>query len=201
MPAFFSDVLDEIVTPVFLERVQRKFHFAETQMIELQTVAEQMTPLMRSEAAWERKAYPMPKRHRINEHDQIYESVVMTLGSGIDRLQERYCKRELFLSSYIVEVLSGEILMRGYDAYNQYVRKETGRHAAGYHFLGSEAAFPLDLLPELLRECSLQITCNSAFCMQPNKSVAFVAELTQDENMYCRSICQGCNHTHCSHRC
>ena len=198
MPAFFSNILDEILTPVFLERVRKKFHFEKTHMVEIQTVAMRMIPLIQTEAFWERKEFLMPDR--TNESNNIYESVFMSLGKGIDYLQERYEEGEFLLKSYILEVLANEILLRGYDAYNQYIKKETNWHVARYYFLGSEAAFPLDILPSLLKECSLQITCNSAFYMSPNKSVVFISELTQDEKRYCGSICFDCKNKNCPNK-
>lgn len=200
MTAFFHHVLDDFLTPAFLEEVRSKFHFSETHRMELRTVAKRMLPLMRKEAFWERKKYRMSGQCPAAKSDCVSEIVVMSLGRGIDCLQETYEKRELLLSSYMVETLAGEILMRGYEAYRQYVENETGLYVAGYHFPGSEENFPLAMLPDLLKECSLQITCNDAFCMIPNKSVAFIAELTYHENVHCKSICFGCNNKDCPNR-
>ncbi|MDE7312957.1 MAG: hypothetical protein K2N87_15270 [Eubacterium sp.] len=200
MAAFFREVLDRCFTPDFLYGVRKKFHFAETQMREMQEVAMCMAPRMHKEAFWERKADFIQGRHCMEKPGRKYEIAAMSLGSGIDHLQERYSAEGLLLQSYILEVLAGEILMEGYPAYQQYIKKETGWRVAAYHFPGSEEALPLELLPELLQECAPQITCNAAFAMSPAQSVLFLAELAQDGRIECGSLCQGCRQSSCPNR-
>ena len=200
MAAFFSDVLDKFLSTAFLEGVRKKFHYDETQVSEFQAVAEEMLPLMRDEAFWERKVFSGANQCQGEAQSVIYEQVVMSLGNGIDSLQERYNERELLSQSYMIEVLVSELLLQGYAAYNRYIRKNTDWHVARYHFLGSEDDFPLNMLPNLLKELTPLITCNAAFCMLPKKSVAFIAELTQDDKVRCRGICVGCNNFHCPNR-
>ena len=200
MEAFFPDALDKFLSPAFLEEVCKKFHYDETQVSELQVVAEEMLPLMQEEAFWERRVFHGENEHQNEVSGVIHEQVVMSLGNGIDCLQERYSERELLSQSYMIEVLASELLLQGYVAYNRYIRKNTDWHVARYHFLGSEKDFPLEMLPKLLKELTPLITCNSAFCMLPKKSVAFIAELTQDDKVQCRGICVGCNNLNCSNR-
>ncbi len=194
MAAFFTDVLDRLLNPEFLTGVRKKYHFQDAQADDLQAVAEAMLPILKKEAFWKRKPYWIQssgQKEKINA-DKTYEFAVMSLGSGTDYLQERYTKSGLIMQSYMIEVLACEILMQGYDAYSEYVLNKTGWHPLKYHFFGSEEVFPLDMLPGLLEEYTPQITCNSAFCMLPQKSVAFICELTQDEKQQCESVCSGC---------
>lgn len=200
MAAFFPDVLDKFLSPAFLEGVRKKFHYDETQASEFQVVAEEMQPLMREEAFWERRVFLGENEHQSEACGMIHEQVVMSLGNGIDCLQERYSERELLSQSYMIEVLASELLLEGYAAYNRYIRKNTDWHVARYHFLGSEEGFPLEMLPNLLKELTPLISCNAAFCMLPKKSAAFIAELTQDGKVQCRGICVGCNNLNCSNR-
>ena len=200
MAAFFPDALDKFLAPVFLEGVRNKFHYDETQAFEFQVVAEEMMPLIREEAFWERRESSGENKHQSEACSVIHEQVVMSLGNGVDCLQERYSERKLLSQSYMIEVLSSELLLQGYAAYNRYIRKNTDWHVARYHFLGSEEEFPLEMLPDLLKELTPLITCNSAFCMLPKKSVAFIAELTQDDKVRCRGICVDCNNLNCSNR-
>ena len=167
MAAFFSNVLDNFLSPAFLEGVRKKFHYDETQAFEFQAVAEEMLPLMREEAFWERRVFSGENKHQSEACSVIQEQVVMSLGKGIDCLQERYSERELLSKSYMIEVLASELLLQGYAAYNHYIRKNTDWHVARYHFLGSEEDFPLAMLPDLLKELAPLVTCNSAFCMLP----------------------------------
>lgn len=209
---FFPALLVEFVTPVFLGGVRRKFHFDEGQLAEIREVAEEMLPVLRKEAFWTRAVYlPENLRHeKISGANgdgaqpallyAVYEKAAMSLGRGVDLLQESYSEKGLLLQSYIVEVLAGELLMRGYDAYNRYVAAHTDRHVARYHFPGSEEAFPLEMLLELLKDFTEEITCNAAFCMVPKKSVVFISELTQDESVRCQGICVGCGNAACPNR-
>lgn len=214
---FFPVLLEEFVSPTFLEKVRIKFHFEEEQTAEIRKVAEDMLPVLRKDAFWVRAAYltkmrqiDLPETHPRegrSENGQsaeclepMYEKVGMSLGKGIDLLQEGYSERGKLLQSYIVEALSGELLMRGDDAYNRYVAEHTAWHVARYHFPGSEDSFPLEMLPELLKDLTQEITCNATFCMLPKKSVVFVSELTQDETVHCEGICVGCGNTACPNR-
>lgn len=200
MEHFFPALLDEFISADFLEKVRKKFHFEKEQTAQIRGVAEEMLPDMREEAFWIRKASSVERQRLPDASDTAYECAAMSLGRGIDLLQEGYSEKGLLLESYIVEVLAGELLMSGYDAYNRYIAEHTERHVARYHFPGSEDTFPLEMLPELLKDLTQKITCNAAFCMQPKKSVVFVAELTQDENVHCKGICIGCSNTSCPNR-
>lgn len=199
MEHFFPSLLDELISLDFLEKTQKKFHFGEEQTVQIQAVAGKMLPLVREEGFWTRKAYSLKNRQFVEKSDG-YDCVAMSLGRGVDLLQERYSEKGLFSESYIVEVLAGELLMRGYDAYNQYITEHTDRHVARYHFPGSEDSFPLEMLPELLKDLTQEITCNAAFCMQPKKSVVFISELTEDVQVQCKGICIGCGSTSCPNR-
>lgn len=205
MELFFPVLLEKFVSLVFLEKVRRKFHFEKEQTAEVRKVAEEMLHVLQKEAFWVRASYmwekcPYRAENAEAAHETTYEKVAMSLGKGIDFLQESYSEKGLFLESYVVEVLAGELLMRGYDAYNRYIQAHTDRHVARYHFPGSEDAFPLEMLPELLKDLTQKITCNASFCMLPKKSVVFVSELTQDEAVHCQGICVGCGNAACPNR-
>ena len=195
MADFFTDLLDGFLNPSFLEKVRDKFHYEETRSSELRAVAEQMFPLICEEAFWERNVSSLQK-----SSGAVYEDVVMSLGAGIDSLQDHYSSQGMLSRSYMLEVLASELLLQGYGAYNRYIEKNTDRHVARYHFLGSEDSFPLSMFPSLLDITDGRITCNEAFCMLPKKSVAFVAELTQDEKVRCEGVCVGCNRRQCPNR-
>ena len=209
MAGFFADLLDGFMEPSFLQEVRDKFHYGETQAGEFQAVAEEMLPLIRNEAFWARSTSCLKSASGNSVETagsdmgygyRTYEDVVMSLGAGIDSLQDHYSNQGMLSRSYMIEVLASEFLLRGYSAYNRYIEKNTDMHVARYHFLGSEDSFSLDELPRLLDKMTGRITCNEAFCMLPRKSVAFVAELTRDERVRCEGICVGCGSTHCPNR-
>lgn len=199
MKHFFPTLLDELISPDFLEKARKKFHFGEEQAAQMRAVAEEMLPLIQEEGFWTRKAYSL-KNRQFNKESDGYDCAAISLGHGVDLLQESYSEKGLLSESYIVEVLAGELLMQGYDAYNRYIAEHTDRHVARYHFPGSEDSFSLEMLPELLKELTQEITCNAAFCMQPKKSVVFVSELTQDEKIHCQGICAACSNLSCPNR-
>lgn len=198
MQAFFPELLDSFLGRDFIIKVCEKFHYEETDLSKLQAVAGEMLPLMRREAFWEVCA---PWIWDCGEKtDVICEGVVMTLGAALDCLQESYHKAGMLTESYMLEALAGELLLHGYKAYNSHVGKAEGWHVARYHFPGSEKSLPLEMLPHMLSRFSVQVSCNEAFCMLPKKSVAFLAELTQDEKVRCEGICAGCGNLRCSNR-
>ncbi|MCM1155957.1 MAG: hypothetical protein NC314_10975 [Roseburia sp.] len=194
MAAFFPDLLEEFLTPSFLDKVRDKFHYGETQEKEFREVARKMYLLMQKEAFWE-----SAESTNVSCTDS-YADVVISLGAGLDSLQEQYSRQGMLSKSYMLEVLAGELLMQAYGAYNRYIGQNTDWHVARYHFPGSEDSYPLQMLPHLLEKTDGRVTCNEAFCMMPKKSVAFVAELTQDKNVRCEGICIGCGNVHCSNR-
>lgn len=200
MAEFFPDLLDRFSEAAFLESVCRKYHYRQGQETELWAVAEQMLPLIRREAFWEHRRSGLFPGKGNDPASTAYEDVVMSLGSSLDSLQENYHEKEQLSESYMLEVLASELLLMGYGAYNRYVKGERNLHVARYHFPGSEEDFPLEMVPELLEGFPGQITCNTAFCMIPKKSVAFVAELTRGGRMQCEGICAGCHNMRCPNR-
>lgn len=129
-----------------------------------------------------------------------YERVVISLGPGIDILQEQYGEKGFLSKSYMLEALASELLLESYGAYNRYAAETTDYHVARYHFPESEAAYPLERMPELLAGLTERVSCNAAFCLLPKKSVVFVAELTRDETVQCEGICMGCGNVRCINR-
>lgn len=198
MAQFFGELLDAFSDKTFLEKVCKKYHYGGEQLQELAAVAAEMLPLMRTEACWERIACGAAER-RVQTGGEIslicppvIEPVIMTLGAGVDTLQESYLKRGLLSEGYMIESLASELLLKGYGAYNRHVAAHTVFHVARYHFPGGEESYPLEQLPRLLEQTSLSVTCNGAYCMQPKKSVVFWAELTTEDTAYCQGICVGC---------
>ena len=198
MQAFFPELLNSFLDMEFIKKVCEKFHYEEINLSELQAVAGEMLRLMGRQAFWE---VCTPWIWDCGEKtDAVYEGVVMTLGKGLDCLQESYQKEGMLTESYMLEALASELLLHGYKAYNHHVREAGGWHVARYHFPGSEKNLSLEMLPHMLSRFSVQVSCNEAFCIMPKKSVVFLAELTQDETVRCEGICVGCENVRCSNR-
>lgn len=200
MSAFFAEVLDDFIKPAFMEKVRIKYHYEETAKGRLLETAGKMLPLMRREAFWERLEFQTGEWKQAEMPGAAYERVAMTLGQGLDRLQDEYSRKGCLTECYMTEALASEILTEGYRAYNRYMKENTPWHVARYYFPGSEELFPLKMLPHILKGFSLGMSCNEACCIQPKKSVVFVAELTGDASVQCEGICVNCRRIHCPNR-
>ena len=140
MSIFFPDILDDFLKLPFLQRVKKKYHFEEHQMDELKAVAGEMLPLIRREAFWERKGWhasptqreafwerkgwhASPTRKNVLQEepenmtdlDKRWEAVVISLGWGVDDLQESYSRKGMLSQCYMLEALAGELLLDSYE--------------------------------------------------------------------------------------
>ena len=125
---------------------------------------------------------------------------VLTLGEGVDRLQDRYRERENMTAAYMAEVISNEILMKSYEAYDRMLAETTDYRVKEFHFPGSEEAYPLSDIGKILDMLGAPVQCLTSFCMVPRKSVVFYAELTREKGNACRSVCQTCEKRSCPYR-
>ena len=157
MADFFPELLERFVDAAFLKDVCRKYHYGKEQEMELRAVAEEMLPLMLKEAFWESTESSLFCGGQKRTADAAYEDVIMSLGSSLDSLQERYHEKGQLSESYILEALARELLFISYGAYNCYVKEKKDWHVARYHFPGSEENFPLEMVPELLKGFQNQI--------------------------------------------
>ena len=213
MEQLFAEVTELCRDDKFLHSVMKKYHYAEEAYSTIKNMAEQMLPCLKSEAGWQDsdfgKTFP--------EGGQSFFAVGITLGKGIDELQEQYLKNGLLTESYIIEVLSSELLLKSYRSYTEWVAKHRDIHVARLYFLGSEISdskalqpestvtslqqwLHLEQLPEVLKKLELPVTCNEAHCMIPKKSVVFYAALTLDSSVKCAGICLGCGRRDCPNR-
>ena len=150
--------------------------------------------------------------------------VVMTLGGGVDELQERMLNEGKLTEAYMIEILGSEILLRAYAAYNEWVKENSDEVVRRYYFPGAQEAdtgsenektsvsgrqnktgisaalMKLEMLPEILRRSGLPVSCTEGYCMVPKKSVAFYAQLSGDRKTVCEGICMGCGRNDCPNR-
>lgn len=188
----FKRIIEETASEHFLQAACGKYHYLPADKERLWQVADSMKSCMAEDAFWQ---------HRMEKRDGILlTAVVMTLGKGVDMLQEKYVSSGYLTEGYMIDALAGEILLRAYRAYNDWVAEHTSYHVARYYFLGSEKAYPMELLPELLKELDVPVACNEGYCMMPKESVAFYALLTKEEGMRCRGICMDCRREDCPNR-
>lgn len=188
----FNRMIEGCAGERFLKEACRKYHYLPEDWPGIKQTAENIQASIREEAFF---------RHSVfQEKDGLKAGVVMTLGRGVDTLQEGCDKAGKLSESYMIEMLSGEILMQAYGAYHLWVAENTPYHVAGYYFLGSDSDYPMELLPELLKKLKAPVSCNEGYCMIPKKSVAFYALLTEDEKITCQGICTGCGRKDCQNK-
>lgn len=191
MPGF-EKIIEESTKESFLRKVHEKYHYLPEDRERLKRVAGSMKKHMDREACWQ--------QYFFRKNGIPFSGAAMTLGTGLDELQEQYEKEGHLTEGYMLETLAGEILLAAYEAYNNWIAENTPYHVARYYFPGSEADYTMELLPELIEKLSVPISCTEGYCMIPKKSVAFYAELTKDREVRCRGICTGCGRRDCPNR-
>ena len=206
MQTFFSEITALCSYEQFLHSVMEKYHYDPEEYPNLKRLAGEMIPCLETEAGWQDRE----NKETFPGRDQSFLAVGITLGKGIDALQEKDLQNGFLTESYMIEVLSSELLLKSYRAYTEWVAVHRNLHVARLHFLGgeiSETSEPqigsllrLSNLPMLLQELALPVTCNAAYCMIPKKSVVFYAELTKDPFTKCAGICLGCGRRDCPNR-
>ena len=190
----FRKVIDRCVEEEFLRGVGDKYHYLPEDRERMRQTALVMQGIIEKEAFFQ---------HALKEGEKLFDSVVISLGEGIDRLQDAYSEKGELTSAYMVEILAGELLLIAYTAYNQYMERTTDCHVARYYFPGSEKEYPLTMISSILSRLSTPVICNECYCMIPKQSVAFLALLTKDKSVRCPGICVGCGRKDCpnsSHR-
>lgn len=170
------------LTGEFLERVRNRYHYGEKDMPLLRSVAADMAGCMR----WQESVYLVL--------EDKTATVIMTLGIGIDLLQERYQNAGRMLESYMVESIGGELLMQGYTEISGWVKERTGYDVTAQHFFGEDARYPLAQMPQALaRAGQTKVSCNDGMCLTPKKSVVYQIELSEDGGRSCMEPCATCS--------
>ncbi len=204
---FFKDLCDDMIMDGFLKEVIYRYHYMESDEPELYAVASAMQDVIRNEAAFD--CTPRPDK-RSGDDTWLWQGmqpakdqlpfVVMTLGAGVDTLQDFYIAEGKLTESFMVEALAGELLMKAYSSFNKWLAENTKYYVANYIFLGSEKGYPLEDLPKYLEGSSLSILCNECYYMIPKKSVAFFIRLTKDAGVRCPGICESCKRKDCPNK-
>lgn len=196
------------LTSEFLEQVRSRYHFEEKDKALLKGVASDLAGCLK----WKEAAYLMfadntdiaDTADTVDTADTAdtvrRATAVVTLGSDVDLLQERYQNTGRMLESYMLESIGGELLMLGYGMLEAWIRENTGYQVMAYHFYGDDEAHPLSAMPEILaRAKQHKVVCTAGYCLKPKKSVVFEMELALAE------ACGGTAHSgricaHCSRR-
>lgn len=191
----FYDLIMGMTSPAFLNRVAESYHYLPENLPELLPVAREMQKFILEEAFLE-----TDKESEVPGKRGKQKAVVITLGAGVDRLQDAYSEKGKLTESYMIEALGNELLLHTYRVWNDFVEAKTEYHVAKYIFMGSSEEYPLEKLPEFLARVSDKVLCNEHFLMIPKKSVAFYTVFTKDGKVRCEGICQSCGRRDCQNR-
>lgn len=131
----------------FINQVISKHHFSESDRERLVQVYQQIKMCMGPYAAY-----------RINQKvtgvqaidDGPAAIVSMTLGAGVDRLQERYMRNGQLEETYMLDCLASELLLQMYGEFNAAYARFHRRYVKRYVFIGDE--IPASAIPDLLRD-------------------------------------------------
>ena len=126
-------------------------------------------------------------------------AVLVTLGSGVDHLQEAYTKAGQLTEGYMIECIAMKLLKNAYEQAADKIYSHYGRWAGRFEFLGE--AVPIEALEEMFTILEpKEISYNQAYMLMPKKTAAFFTTLTENrQTAYC-NFCQTCSHVKCVHR-
>ncbi len=125
--------------------------------------------------------------------------VLVTLGAGVDALQEEYTAAGQLTESYMIECIAMELLKNAYEQAADLIYSHYGCWMDGFDFLGE--IVPIESMKELFAILEPEeISYNQAYMITPKKTAAFYTTLTDSrKTAYC-NLCDMCSHTKCVHR-
>jgi hypothetical protein len=126
-----------------------------------------------------------------------YALGLVTLGNGIDELQQEYTKQQNLTESYMLDCLGLELLSKSYQEVVKEVQRMTDKWVTSIDFLGD--TYPLSLLPKFFEILHPEdISYNRDFMLTPLKSVSFLLPLsdTKTEHDVC-NLCTHCGNEQC----
>jgi hypothetical protein len=206
----------------FIAGIRKKYHFNENDVDELLEIYQQIQLVITPYA-----------EYRINRHTTGVElidrgtaaAVAMSLGAGLDRLQERYMREEKLSEAYMLDCISSELLLVMYKEFNSSYARFHRRYVERYVFIGD--AIPVTAMRDVLEFIAVggvkakeekpdgevdadepekklayrdAVAANEYGVLTPSKSVVFYAVLSENPASRCRGICLDCGNTDCENR-
>ncbi|MDE5872844.1 MAG: hypothetical protein K2H07_02915 [Lachnospiraceae bacterium] len=131
----------------FIKEIINKYHFEPEAENDIISVYEKMQSCMKPYAV-----YRMNQRDTgIKDIDSKQSAIVaMTLGKGIDSLEEQLTDAGKLDEAYILECIAAELLLTMYGDFNKEYAKFHRRYVERYVFIGEE--IPATEVPKLLKE-------------------------------------------------
>ena len=90
MQTFFSEITALCRNEQFLHSVMEKYHYDPEEYPNLKRLAGEMIPCLETEAGWQDREI----KETFPGRDQSFLAVGITLGKGIDALQESICRKD-----------------------------------------------------------------------------------------------------------
>ncbi|MDE6024826.1 MAG: hypothetical protein K2G45_05165 [Lachnospiraceae bacterium] len=130
-----------------IKKVMEKYHFDKEAENELKAVYKKMLLCMSPYAI-----YKMNQRDTgVKFVDDRQSAIVaMTLGCGVDSLEERLTNEGKLDEAYMLECIAGEMLLNMYKDFNRSYARFHRRYVERYVFIGDE--IPVTVIPRLLEE-------------------------------------------------
>lgn len=175
------------------QELAERYHFEEKDHPQIDTLYDALRSLTEAEVCY--RIWPEIQKGK------RAALCVVTLGAGVDAMQEIYTQADELLQVYILECLGSTMLEKAYEQVESILFDETGLHVSKYQFPGTDVA--LEQVRDILKEMAIQIddmpvTCNGACMMNPKKSVVYIVGLEEEKKEAC--ICDNCTRQDCAHR-
>lgn len=170
-------------------QILSRYHFDKAQEGQIRALAKRLLSV----------AAPVLYHAPCSLEEQNRLAVLVTLGAGVDGLQDICTEEGRLGESYMVECIAMELLGNAYEQSAEKIYSHYGLWMGRFDFLGS--ALPIEETEALFRILEpLEISYNQAYMLTPKKTVAFYTALTQKRQAsYCNQ-CDACRNTRCAHR-
>lgn len=205
------------LTETYVRAIAHRYHYEWRDIKKMRQIATQIRTTVEKEEGFylllpeQGKEQKLPIRD-LGAEKQTARSrcagVALTLGNSLDALQETYTRQEDIEGAYMIEVIAGELMRNAYLQFSDYIMEHTCYEVGAFHFFGSRPELPLADMKELLaRLPGAAVTCNEAYCLEPKKSVVFLAELKQPDGRTKKEgqgasihLCAQCSRKDCAFR-
>ena len=176
-----------------IKELQNRYHYTEAGQSALIKCYRKLRPLVHAAVC-----YRVMKVQDC-EHQQTGKAVaVITLGAAVDEYQRMCEQKDQIEEAFMIDCLSMELLSRAYSSFDRRLRQETGLWPGDYQYPGSDG--PLQMMGEIMRLLGQkQVTCNSAYVLQPSKSVVFTVPLYDRQGVK-HADCRNCKNADCIYR-
>lgn len=183
------EALHPYITENVYDQILSCYHFQEKEEPLIRSLTERIYQAADSAVYF---AYKSPR-----EESRL--AVLVTLGVGVDDLQEEYNAAGHLTESYMIECIAMELLKNAYEQAAEKIYGHYGLWMNGFDFLGDRV--PIEEMEEMFAILEPEeISYNQAYMLTPKKTVAFYTTLTDIREAAFCNLCSTCSHTKCIHR-